>query len=105
MTLFQYYENIIYIYVSNIIHCLLVSIRAYPVKKISIILILKYYSDNITHESKNHVSYDYICMYYVGFISICNGIIGADAVGLPVLSTDCVKVIGSSGVSSYFRGD
>ena len=27
-------------------------------------------------------------MYYVGFISICNGIIGADAVGLPVLCTD-----------------
>ena len=28
-------------------------------------------------------------MYYVGFISICNGIIGADAVGLPVLFTVC----------------
>ena len=34
-------------------------------------------------------------MYYVGFISICNGIIGADAIGLPVLFTVCVKVIGS----------
>ena len=44
-------------------------------------------------------------MYYVGFMSICNGIIGADAIGLPVLFTDCVKVIGSSGVSSYHRGD
>ena len=32
--------------------------------------------------------------YYVGFISICNGIRGADVVGLPVLFTDCVKVIG-----------
>ena len=39
--------------------------------------------------------------YYVGFISICNGIIGADAVGLPVLFTDCAKVIASSGASSY----
>ena len=44
-------------------------------------------------------------MYYVGFISICSGIIGADAVGLPVLFTDCVKVIGSSGVSPYLGGD
>ena len=44
-------------------------------------------------------------MYYVGFISICNGIIGADAIGLPVLFTDCVKVIGSSGASSYLKGD
>ena len=44
-------------------------------------------------------------MYYVGFISICNGIIGGDAVGLPVLFTDCVKVIGSGGASSYLRGD
>ena len=25
--------------------------------------------------------------YYVGFISICNGNIGADAIGLPVLFT------------------
>ena len=44
-------------------------------------------------------------MYYVGFISICNGIIDADAVGLLVLFTDCVKVIGSGGMSSYIRGD
>ena len=44
-------------------------------------------------------------MYYVGFISICNGIIGADAIGLPVLFTDCAKVIGSGGVSSYLGGD
>ena len=43
--------------------------------------------------------------YYVGFISICNGIIGADAVGLPVLFTDCAKVIASSGASLYLRGD
>ena len=44
-------------------------------------------------------------MYYVGFMSICNGIIGADAVGLPVLFTDYVKVIGSGGASSYLRSD
>ena len=44
-------------------------------------------------------------MYYVGFISMCNGIIGANAIGLPILFTDCVKVIGSSGVLSYHRGD
>ena len=44
-------------------------------------------------------------MYYVGFISTCNRIIGADAIGLTVLFTDCVKVIGSVGVSSYLRGD
>ena len=43
--------------------------------------------------------------YYIGFISICNGIIGTDAVGLPVLFTDCVKVIESGGASSYLRGD
>ena len=43
--------------------------------------------------------------YYVGFISICNGIIGADAIGLPVLFTVCVKVIGFGKVSSYLRGD
>ena len=43
--------------------------------------------------------------YYVGFISIYNDIIGADAVGLPVLFTDCAKVIASGGVSSYLRGD
>ena len=36
-----------------------------------------------------------IYTYYVGFISICKGIIGADAVGLHELFTDCVKVIGS----------
>ena len=89
---------------SNIIHYLLVLIRTYPVKK-SIILILKYYSNDITHKSKTHVSYNYIYTYYVGCISICNGIIGADAIGLPVLFTDCVKVIGSSGVSSYLRGE
>ena len=41
--------------------------------------------------------------YYVGFISICNGIIGADAVGLPVLFKDCAKVIASSGALSYLR--
>ena len=46
-----------------------------------------------------------IYAYYVGFISICNGIIGTDAIGLPVLFTDCVKVIGSSGASSYLGGD
>ena len=43
--------------------------------------------------------------YYVGLISICNGIIGADAIGLPVLFTDCAKVIASSGALSYLRGD
>ena len=44
-------------------------------------------------------------MYYVGFISICSGIIGADVIGLPVLFTDCVKVIGSGGALSYLGGD
>ena len=44
-------------------------------------------------------------MYYVGLISISNGIIGADAIGLPVLFTDYVRVIGSSGALSYLRGD
>ena len=44
-------------------------------------------------------------MYYVGLINICNSIIGADAIGLPVLFTDCTKVIGSSGASSYLGGD
>ena len=73
--------------------------------KKSIILILKYYSDDITHKSKNHVSYNCIYTYYVGFISMCNGIIGADAVGLHVLFTDCVKVIGFGGVSSHLGGD
>ena len=43
--------------------------------------------------------------YNVGFISICNGIIVADAIGLPVLFADCAKVIASSGVLSYPRGD
>ena len=38
-------------------------------------------------------------------MSICNGIKGADAIGLPVLFTDCVKVIGSGGSLSYLRGD
>ena len=46
-----------------------------------------------------------IHIYYVGFISMCNGIIGADAVGLPVLFADCAKVIASVGASSYLRGD
>ena len=46
-----------------------------------------------------------IYTYYVRFISICNGIIGADAIGLPVLFTDCVKVIGSGGALSYLGGD
>ena len=46
-----------------------------------------------------------IYTYYVGYISICNGIIGADAIGLPVLFTDCVKVIGSGGSSSYLEDD
>ena len=32
-----------------------------------------------------------IYVYYVGFINICNGSIGADAIGLPVLFTVCVK--------------
>ena len=43
--------------------------------------------------------------YYVGFISISNGTIGTDAVGLPVLFTDCAKVITSGGVLSYLRDD
>ena len=43
--------------------------------------------------------------YYVGFISMCNGIICADAIGLPVPFTDCAKVTVSSGASSYLRGD
>ena len=73
-------------------------INSYISCKKSMILILKYYSDDITNESKNHISYDYIYAYYVGFVSICNGIIGADAIALPVLFTDCVKFIGSSGV-------
>ena len=40
----------IYVYMSNIIPYLLVLIHTYPVK-ISIILILKYYSDDIIHKS------------------------------------------------------
>ena len=63
------------------------------------ILHIKVYID------KNDVFYNYIYMHYVGFMSICNGIIGADAIGLPVLFTDCVKVIGSGGASSYLGGD
>ena len=63
------------------------------------ILHIKVYID------KNHISHSYIYTYYVGFISICNGIIGADAIGLPVLFTDFVKVIGSGGTSSYLGGD
>ena len=43
--------------------------------------------------------------YYVGFISMCNGIIGADAIELLVLLTDCAKVIASGGVLSYLGGD
>ena len=46
-----------------------------------------------------------IFAYYVGFISICNDIISTDAIVLPVLFTDCAKVIGSGGASSYLRGD
>ena len=46
-----------------------------------------------------------IQMNYVGFMSICNGIIGVDAVGLPMLFTDCTKVIGSDEASSYLGGD
>ena len=38
-------------------------------------------------------------------MSICNGIIGADAIGLPLLFTDYVNDIGSSGASSYLGGD
>ena len=53
---------------------------------------------------KNHVSCNYI--YVLSRIyKHMYGIIGADAVGLPVLFTDCVKVIGSSGALSYLRGD
>ena len=43
--------------------------------------------------------------YYGGFISICNGIIGADSVRPLVLFTDCAKVIASCGASSYPGGD
>ena len=42
--------------------------------------------------------------YYVGFISKCNGIIGADASDLQCyLKTE--KAIASGGASSYLRGD
>ena len=44
-------------------------------------------------------------MYYVGFVNKCSGIIGVNAVGLPVLFEDCAKVIASSGASSYLRGN
>ena len=47
----------------------------------------------------------HIYAYYVGFMSICNGIIGAGAVGLPVLFTDWVKVTWSGGALSYLEGD
>ena len=107
MTLFQYNEDIIiliyiyiciYIYAPNIIHYLFLLTHAYPLK-ISTIFILKYYSDEITHKKYTFIKMLYLITmhtYYVGFISICNGIIGADAVGLPVLFTDCAKVIASS---------
>ena len=36
---------------------------------------------------------------------MCNGIIGADAIELPVLFTDCAKVIGFRGLPSYLGGD
>ena len=58
---------------------------------------MKVYIHKITYPITIHT-------YYVGFMSICNGIIGADAIGLPVLFADCVKVIGSSGASSYLGG-
>ena len=62
------------------------------------ILYIKVYIHKITYPMT-------IYMYYVGFMSICNGIIGADAIGLPVLFTDCVKVTGSGGALSYLRGN
>ena len=43
--------------------------------------------------------------YYVGFISKCNGIIGADAIRPPVLFEDCGKDIASNRASSYLRDD
>ena len=46
-----------------------------------------------------------IHLYYVGFISKYNGIIGADAVRPPVLFEDCGKTIASGGASSYLRCD
>ena len=69
------------------------------------IFILKYYSDEITHKIYVHKNLIAIHTYYVGFISMCNDNIGEDAVGLPVLFTDCTKVIASSGALSYLGGD
>ena len=51
---------------------------------------------------KNLIAID---TYYLGFISMCNGIIGADAIGLLVLFTDCAKVIASGRALSYLGGD
>ena len=76
---------------SNIIHYLPVLIHACPVKIRK--NILKYYSNDIKCKSKNHVSYNYIYAYYVGFMSICNGII----VQMPLdylYYSQTVKVIG-----------
>ena len=36
---------------------------------------------------------------------MCNGIIGAEAIGPPVIFTDCAKVIATGGASSYLGGD
>ena len=36
---------------------------------------------------------------------MCKGIIGVDAIGPPVLFTDCAKVIASGGALSYLSGD
>ena len=44
-------------------------------------------------------------LYYVGFISKCYGIIGADAVRPLVLFEDCEKAIASGAASSYLRGN
>ena len=46
-----------------------------------------------------------IHLYYVEFISKCNGIIGMDAIRLPVLFEHCRKTIASGGASSYLGGD
>ena len=91
---------------SNITHYLFPLTHAYPIK-ISTIFILKYYSNKITHKNMFIKILYFIAIhtYYVGFISICNGIIGADIVGLPVLFTDCAKVIASGGASTYLGGD
>ena len=91
---------------SNIIHYLFLLTHVYPIR-ISTIFILKYYSNEITHKKYMFIKILYLIAihaYYVGFISMCNGIIGADAVGDPVLFTDCAKVIASGGVSSYLGG-